>query len=74
MSILIQLPLLLPVFQFPYSREMYSWEYIDAADEEIYGLDIKVLCKEDDSDSTQVGGSGFLKEIKFLDVNVIYFT
>lgn len=43
------------------SREMYLWGQIDAADEEMHGLDVKVLCKEDDSNTTQVEENGFLK-------------
>lgn len=43
------------------SREMYLWGQIDAADEEMYELDVKVLCKEDDSNTTQVEENGFLK-------------
>ncbi|KAK2495264.1 hypothetical protein MC885_021745, partial [Smutsia gigantea] len=36
-------------------------EVIDAADEKIHGLDVKVLCKEDDSNTTQVGGKWISK-------------
>lgn len=43
------------------SREMYLWGQIDAADEEMHGLDVKVRCKEDDSNTTQVEENGFLK-------------
>lgn len=43
------------------SREMYLWGQIDAVDEEIHGLDVKVLCKGDDSNTTQVEENGFLK-------------
>jgi hypothetical protein len=43
------------------SREMYLWGQIDTADEKIHGLGTKVLCKEDDSNTIQVGGNGFLK-------------
>lgn len=44
----------------PLSREMYLWGQADAADK-IHGLDVKVLCKEDDSNTTQVGGKWIFK-------------
>lgn len=42
---------------------MYLWGQADAADEKVHRLDGKVLCKEDDSNTTQVGWGEWLFKI-----------